>query len=116
MLQGQARLNKSEVEIRTSLPDIDMTRGWTNDGGKYLTAEFPQGIFIYYFDEYGYTNLNLQIPRNMDETNTLVEIYNARYVATSKTSWTAYLDGGGVMQITMIYDDELQRYIFRYSN
>lgn len=115
VLHGQARLGKSEVNIRETLSDINVTRGWTKDGQKYLMASFDYGTFIYYFDKNGLSNFNIQIPRTIQDANVQAEIYNKKYVIKSSTLWTAYLDGGGIMNIEMIFDEELNTYIFKYS-
>ena len=115
MLSAQARLNKSEAEIRESFSEISFREGETKDGIKYLMGEFSRGIFIYYFDEFGYSNLNLMVPYNIESVNEQVEIYNSKYVIINKTSWRAYLDNGMIMSIEMIFDDELQKFVFKYS-
>lgn len=115
MLWGQARLGKTEVEVRSTLSDVDFTRGWTKDGNKYLMAKLPQGAFIYYFNQDGKTNYNVFAPVSIETANAQAEVYNGKYTITSPMSWTAYLDGGGVMKIQMIYDEEYAGYIFIYT-
>lgn len=115
MLQGQARLNKSEEEIIEAFPEIKFKKGLTSDNLKYIMGDFPRGTFVYYFDEYNYTNLNIMVPYSIEKANEQVEIYNGKYVIISKTSWNAYMDNGMIMKIDMIFDDEINKFIFRYS-
>lgn len=115
LCNAQAHIGSTETEIRSIHPDNIFTKNWTKNGQKYIMTKMLYGTFIYYFDENNLTNFNIQIPTTIQDANTQVEIYNTKYVITSKTSWTAYLDGGGIMKIDMIFDDELNTYIFRYG-
>lgn len=112
---AQAHLGHTEYEIRSFHTDNEFTRDWTKEGKKYLMTPMALGTFIYYFDEKGYSNFNIQIPRTMKDANTQAQIYNEKYVVTSQTSWTAYLDGGGIMKIEMVFDEGLNTFIFRYG-
>jgi hypothetical protein len=112
---SQAHLGHTEYEIRSYHTDVDFIRDWTKDGQKYLMGAMPLGTFIYYFDEKGYSNFNVQIPRTMKDANLQAEIYNGKYVIISKTNWTAYLEGGGIMKIEMVFDEKLNTFIFRYG-
>lgn len=114
MCKSQAHLGATETEIRQMHPDNEFSRSWTNDGRKYIMSKMTYGTFIYYFDKSGYTDFNLQIPTTLQDANALVEMYNRKYVITSKTTWTAYLDGGGIMKISMVFDEEIKTYVFSY--
>lgn len=116
VMNGQARLGRTEYEIRADFPDRTIKRDWTKDGLKYLMVRLDYGVFIYYFDANGYTDFNIYVPETLGYANAQAEIYNKKYVITSNTSWTAYLTDGGIMKIYMIYDDQLQKYIFKYEN
>jgi hypothetical protein len=115
--KGQAHLGSTETEIRNLHPDNTFSVGYANNGQRYIYTKMAFGVFSYYFDST--TNLSvkcLQIPNNLTDLNTQVQIYNQKYVITSKTSWTAYLEGGGIMYIKLIYSDEYKLYEFIYTN
>jgi len=48
--------------------------------------------------------------------NGQVEMYNKKYVITSDTSWTAYLEDGGIIHISLLYDSENKISFFSYSS
>ncbi len=115
-VQAQAHLGATVSEIKAFHPDNMFTVGYTDDGTKYISTEMPLGLFAYYFNEQGISYMCVQIPSSMINLNTQVEIYNKKYVITSKTSWTAYLEGGGMLYISLIYDDTNSNYFFLYAN
>jgi hypothetical protein len=51
----------------------------------------------------------------MTALNAQVENYNKKYVIVSETSWKAYLDGGSIMRINLVYDEENKTYFFTYN-
>jgi hypothetical protein len=115
-ITAQAHLGASLADIKEIHPYNTFTTSYTDDGTKYVTTEMPLGVFAYYFDENGLSNMCVQIPSSMVNLNTQVEIYNKKYVITSKTSWTAYLEGGGMMYIKLVYSDENKLYSFIYTS
>lgn len=115
--KAQAHLGVSLAELKEKYPAKTFTTAYTDDGTKYVSAEMLLGTFVYYFDkENGLTYFCIQIPNNMTDLNTQVEIYNKKYVIISETSWKAYLEGGGLMRINLVYDEENKSYYFRYTN
>lgn len=114
---AQAHLGSTLTDIKALHPDKEFTVKYTDDGIKYAYASMYYGTFFYYFDkETGLSNLCLQIPDNMTALNAQVEIYNKKYVIISETSWKAYLEGGGLMKINLTYDEDLENYVFIYTN
>lgn len=114
--KGQAHLYSTESEIRSLHPDNIFTKGRTNDGKRYIMSKMRYGTFIYYFNDFGLSDFNIQIPTTLTDANAQVEIYNSKYVINSTNSWTAYLEGGGIMKIDLIFDKELDTYVFTYIN
>jgi hypothetical protein len=114
--KAQAHLGVSLSDIKAQYPDKVFTIEYTKVGVKHASASMDLGSFGYYFDKVtGLTNLCIQIPHNMTSLNTQVEIYNKKYVIISETSWKAYLEGGGLMKINLIYDEENKFYYFTYA-
>jgi hypothetical protein len=102
--KGQAHLGVNEYEIKKSHPDKKWTTNYTDDGVKYISSDMVYGNFTYYFDkETNLSNFNIQIPFNQATMNGQVEAYNKKYVITSDTSWTAYLEDGGIIYIKLVY-------------
>ena len=117
ILKGQAHLGSSFADLKSRYPEKKFKIEYANNGRKYTTADQPYGTFIYYFD--GETNLTdfcIQIPNNMAALNAQVEAYNKKYVIVTETSWKAYLEGGGIMNINLSYDEENKLYVFYYTN
>ena len=115
--KAQAHLGSTLADIKALHPDKEFTVKYTDDGIKYTYADMVYGTFYYYFDkETGLSNLCLQIPFNMNTLNGQVEAYNKKYVIVSETSWKAYLEGGGLMKISLTYDEDLKNYVFIYTN
>lgn len=115
--KAQAHLGSTLAEIKATYPDKVFTIDFTDQGQKYASAEMSYGTFVYYFDsETGLTYSCIQIPHNMTALNAQVEIYNKKYVIISETSWKAYLEGGGVMKINLIYDKDYELSYFNYTN
>jgi hypothetical protein len=116
LVNAQAHLGESLSGLRARYPDIVFELESTNDGSRYTMAEQPLGTFVYYFDsETGLTEMCVQIPDNLQALNTQVEIYNKKYVILTESSWKAYLDGGVTMNISLIYNEEYETYIFYYT-
>lgn len=115
--KAQAHLGSSLADIKAMHPDKVFKIDYTKQGQKYASAEMYYGTFVYYFDsETGLSNYCIQIPDNMTALNAQVEVYNKKYVIVSDTSWKAYLEGGGMMKINLIYDEENKLYYFSYTN
>lgn len=114
---GQAHLGSSESEIKSMHPGNIWKSDYTKDGIKYIYSDMVYGTFYYYFDkETGLSYLCVQFPFNLEALNGQVEAYNKKYVITSDTSWTAYLDQGGLMYIKLRYDQEDNIRFFTYSS
>lgn len=116
-VKAQAHLGSTLADIKAKHPDKEFIIEYSDDGTKYAYASMYYGTFIYYFDkETGLSNLCLQIPDDMTALNAQVEVYNKKYVIVSETSWKAYLDGGGIMKIELIYEEDMESYVFIYTN
>lgn len=104
-------------QLKTRYPDKYFKIEYSNIGAKYTTAEHLLGTFVYYFDkETGLTNFCIQIPKVMAVLNAQVEIYNNKYVIISDNKWKAYLEGGGILKINLSYNEDLESYVFFYTN
>ena len=113
---AQAHLGESFAGLKSKYPDTYFKIETTSDGTKYTTADHQLGTFVYYFNgETGLTELCVQIPNDLQALNTQVEIYNKKYVILTESSWKAYLDGGNTMNISLIYNEEYETYIFYYT-
>jgi len=116
LANAQAHLGESLSGLKQRYPDKIFEIKYTTDGSKYTMAEQALGTFVYYFNnETGLTEMCIQIPDDLQALNTQVEIYNKKYVILSETSWKAYLEGGSTMNISLIYNDEYETYIFYYT-
>lgn len=116
-VSAQAHLGVSISEIKAMHPENTWKTSYANDGTKYISTDMPLGYFAYFIDNSkGLTNLCMQIPFNMVCLNTQIEIYNKKYVITSKTSWNAYLEGGTIMKISLDYNEDDETYCFYYSS
>ncbi len=114
---AQAHLGSTEWEIRSIYPDKVFDKRYTSGGIKYIKAKMQLGTFFYYFGgKTGLSKMCLQLPESMIALNTQVEIYNNKYVIISETSWKAYLEDGGIMEISLLYYDDLKAYVFVYTN
>jgi len=115
--KGQAHLGSPESEIKNLHSENSWKSGTTNDGTKYIYTDFNYGTFYYYFDsETKLSKLCIQYPFNVVRLNGQVEAYNKKYVITSDTSWTAYLEDGGIMYIKLMYNKESKISYFTYSD
>ena len=115
LVNAQAHLGATLDEIRKMHPDNYFKINYTTDGTKYDSSDMDLGNYSYYFNSNGLSYMCIQIPSNMQNLNTQVEIYNKKYVVVSKTSWRAYLDGGGMMNINLTYESEYKVYVFYYT-
>ncbi|MDB5110358.1 MAG: hypothetical protein JWR67_1472 [Mucilaginibacter sp.] len=114
---AQAHLGITELEIRNSHSDLIFKSSTTTSGSHFIYANMSLGTFFYYFDKStGLADHCIQIPNDLTSLNTQVEIYNKKYVVTSKKSWTAYLEGDGMMYIKLLYLTEQKTYYFTYKN
>ncbi len=116
--KGQAVLGRTESYIRSTYPEKKWTTDYTSKSGvKYISADMAYGSFCYYFDkETKLSDYCIQIPFNNATMNGQVEAYNKKYVITSDTTWTAYLEEGGIMYIKLIYNSESNLSYFSYSS
>jgi len=113
---AQAHLGASLAEIKALHPDNVFEINTSTNGIPYATTQMPLGLFAYYFDNT--TKLSykcIQLPNNLTALNAQVEIYNGKYVIKSSTHWLAYLEGGGLIDIILKYDEDLKQSIFIYT-
>lgn len=114
---AQAHLGETLSGLKSRYPDKYFKIEYASNGTKYTTAEQPFGTFVYYFDkETGLTSFCMQIPKSMTALNAQVEIYNKKYVILSENKWKAYLEGGGILNINLYYEDDIESYVFLYTN
>ena len=113
-IMAQAHLGISISEIRAYHPDKTFKKNISTEGITYYTTDMQYGNFSYWMNSDGVSYLCIQIPYNMATLNGQVEAYNKKYVINSKDSWTAYLEGGAVMQIELMYDSDSDFYYFYY--
>lgn len=114
---SQAHIGSTLSDIKSFHPDKVFKIDYTDTGIMYASANMHFGTFVYYFDsETGLSKFCIQIPDNMASLNAQVEVYNNKYVIISETSWKAYLEGGGVMEINLTYNEEYKLYVFYYKN
>lgn len=116
LINAQAHLGHTSAEIESYHPGYKFEYGVTDEGTLYSTTRMPLGIFIYYFDSKGYTDFNIQVPYNTKCANQQVSIYNDKYVANGDKSWKAYLENDYIMIITMIWDEGINKFIFKYES
>lgn len=115
--KAQAHLGSTLTDIKALYPDKFFTIDYSTTGQKFASADMSYGTFYYYFDKKtGLSNFCMQVPDNMPALNALVENYNKRYVIISETSWKAYLEGGGILNIKLVYDEKYKLYSFQYTN
>lgn len=115
--KAQAHLGATEASIKELHPDNKWTTLYTDKGRKYIMTEMIYGNFSYYFDkETGLSDYNIQVPFNLETMNGQVEAYNKKYVITSETSWTAYLEDGGMIYINLVYSEKKKLRYFTYSS
>lgn len=114
---SQAHLGSTESEIESEHSDKIFNTGHTSSGKKYIYTDFDYGTIFYYINDTTHvSDLCIQRPKDMAAVNTLVQLYNNKYVITSRVTWTAYLEGGGIMYITLKYIDDDKIYVFGYSS
>jgi beta-glucosidase/6-phospho-beta-glucosidase/beta-galactosidase len=116
-LNAQAHLGSTEQEIRGFHTDKYFKTDYTTDGIKYISTDFDFGTFYYYFNsQTSLTDLCIQIPKNSGAINAQAEIYNKKYTINSTTSWTAYLDDGGIISIKLQYNTQYKISVFIYKS
>jgi hypothetical protein len=114
-VNAQARLVKTEEEIRKDFPKTKFTSGTTYDGYKYISMDYPMGIFIYMFDEVGSCNFNMFLIKDLEDANLLAERYNSKYLIIGDGKWKAMTEDNYIMYIQLVYDNEFKAYIFKYT-
>jgi len=105
---AQAMLNYTASQIKQTYtdPEYKLESGTTDSGTFYMTVTYPKlAQVFYYFDTHFYCNATVIVPMNSTTRNYLIKTYNANYVSTSATTWTAYMDNG-VAYITLKYFDD----------
>ena len=113
---SQAHLGSTALEIKAMYPDKEWTSNVTKSGKKYIMSNMGLGTFIYFFDKTGMSDLNVQVVSSLANRDALFELYNKKYVITSKTSWTANSESGSIMYIKYVFDDVLRCDVFTYSH
>lgn len=113
---AQAHLGTTLEDLKKLHPDKTFKIDYTTAGKKYASTDMPYGTFSYYFNkETGLSDYCMQIPNDITGLNTQVEIYNRNYVIVSETSWKAYVDGGGIININLLYSEEYKLSYFTYK-
>lgn len=113
---AQAHLDASEAAIREQHPNNLFKSDYANDGNKYIYTKFDYGLFVYYLDSTGISYRCVQVPYNAACINAQAEIYNKKYTRNSDTSWTAYLEDGGILHIRLDYREDYKTSIFVYTS
>lgn len=113
---GQVHLGANMANIKAMYPNNTFKTESTVDSITFISTKMQYGTFFYYFDKVtGLSNTCIQIPNNMKDLNTQVEIYNREYVEISDISWKAYIEGGRILKILLSYETKINKYVFSYS-
>jgi hypothetical protein len=114
---SQAMLGSTEQEIRQNYSDRTFTSGLTTDTyDRYISTDFQYGNMTYYFNDSTHLcRLCMQIPNDISAVNSLVQLYNGKYVIITKTSWDAYLPEGTIMHIILRFAPDSKIYLFYYQ-
>lgn len=110
------QLNATQKEIRSMFPSVRFDNFASNNGTPVLERAYNDEYIFYYFDEDGNCFEVFEQPTTQGRVNQLAELYNKKYVITSNRSWTAYLDGGAINYIKMIYIKDTGKFAFTYRN
>jgi hypothetical protein len=114
-VKGQAYLGLTFDELKQTVEGRPLETGFLTDGFWYAKTNYDLGTFVYCFSNEGHIVLCYQVPFNQGCVNAQAESYNNKYTITSNTTWVAYLANGGIMHIAMIYNEELETFIFKYQ-
>ena len=112
---SQAHLGHTYNELERFVGNRPIKTGFLKNGYWYAETNYDLGKFVYCFSNDGYIVFCFQIPYNQGCVNAQAEIYNQKYSIISSNSWVAYLDGGGIMYINLVYDDGLEQFVFNYN-
>lgn len=117
IIKAQANLGYSVSEIEALHPDNLFKLDYTTEGKQYIYSDYTLGTFYYYINpETKVSDMCLQIPNNITDLNTQVQIYNRNYVVTSDTTWKAYIEKGAIMYIKLKYSAKYETSSFVYTN
>lgn len=109
------QLRATEKEIRSMFPYVSFEYHNSDNGTPYLERRWDDEWFCYYFSkETGDCFEVFEQPTTQGRINQLAEIYNKKYAITSERSWTAYLDGGRIQYIKMVYIEATGKFAFTY--
>lgn len=114
-LLAQVRLGFTETQIRAFFPDNIFVKNRLTDGTRYISTDMQYGNFAYYFGVSNLSILNIQIPHSNRDLNTLVAMYNEKYVVINPKKWMGYLDNGEQIIIEMVYLQEKGITMFTYE-
>lgn len=116
LCNSQAHLGSTESEIKELHSEKTFQTDFTDKGQKYISAYMIYGTFVYYFDQdTGLSSSCIQVIDELPYLNGQVEAYNKKYVIVSDTKWKAYLEGGGVLNIELTWEEEYNLYMFSYT-
>jgi hypothetical protein len=115
MIFAQAHLGETIYGLNHRYPNEELKLEYMTDGVPYTTISHEMGMYFYFFNSNMKTKSCMQIPHSIQDLNAQVEIYNSKYVILSENKWKAYLEGGGIMNITLHYDEDLETYLFLYN-
>ena len=113
---SQAHLGQTSDFIVDYHSDIDfeIVETDTETGEKLMAGEFEYGTFYYILDMDYICQGVFQIPYGISFLNKQAAVYNQIYAPISGAQWKAYLQHG-VMDISVVYNDNLETLIFVYT-
>jgi hypothetical protein len=112
---AQARLGSTYADLVQEYSDQYLEIRYANDGTPYTIVNFSFGSAAHYFNENFLVKKSILIPYTIKDLNSIIQVYNDKYVVLSETAWKAYVDGGGIINITLTYNEDTNHYIFHYE-
>jgi len=109
---SQARLGSTRSQIYTEFAELIPTFSNTSDGMEYLVVNIEDIMVLHYFNEEAVCTTSVIYPETQGALNSLVELYNNRYVVISPKSWRMYSSAGNYADVKLVTNNQVTFFIW----
>lgn len=109
---SQARLGSTKNQIYSEFAELIPSFANTSDGMEYLVVNLDDVMALHYFNEMAVCTTSVIYPETQGALNSMVELYNSRYVIIGPFSWRMYTSSGGYADVKLVTSNQISFFIW----
>lgn len=110
---AQSRLGFSKKEILEEFEKYNPEFEMKDDGRNYVHFGMDRAVVFQYFNENDLCDMSIIVPRESDDLNFFVQLYNEQYVVLNDRNWKMYSENDTIASIELVHHDGLTFFVWK---